>query len=353
MIPLTPVSALRQQYGALSAYADIRSVILGDGAERGVRVLELRTGGGLEAEIIIDRTFDIGRLAINGQTLSFHTPAGYRSAALIDPHSEGGQGWLTGMNGFLNTCGFDHIRQPEHEAAQHAPLHPTENIAYPLHGAGANQPARLVGYGIDENAAEPLIWCEGEVTQSMMFRGALRLHRRIEAPLGGSRLIIRDRVTNIGATDMPNMMLYHLNLGYPLVNADTRVTLDQATEVWRGSDHDPLANIGVPSDDPVAELSVHRQTPRDGMARCQVVDPRNDRSVCLSYTADTLPYLQLLRLRSEGCTMIGIEPCTTAQRSRAAARAHDEMPILKPGESRAFGLEISIGSVAAPKEVPA
>ncbi|MDN5787579.1 DUF4432 family protein [Pseudorhodobacter sp.] len=345
------ISALRQKYGALGAYADIRLVTLGDGAERGVRVLELRTGGGLEAEIIVDRTFDIGRLALNGTTLSWHTPAGYRSAAHIDPHAEGGQGWLTGMSGFLGTCGFDHIRQPESEAALHAPLHPTKAIAYPLHGAGAHQPAKLIGYGIDEDADEPLLWATGEITQSMMLRGTLRLQRRIEAPLGGTSLTIRDKVRNIGPTPMPSMMLYHMNLGYPMVGAATVVSMDRATEVWRGNEHDPLSAMGPAPKGPVSELSVHRLASENGMAQCHIHNPQNGLALHISYSTDTLPYLQLLRVRGFGANLIGIEPCSTAARSRQAARAADEMPILEPGETRIFTVKIAADALTPRMEV--
>ncbi len=344
------IHALRQRYGALSAYADARLVTLGDGAERGVRVLELRNGGGLEAEIVVDRTFDIGRLALNGTTLSFHTPAGFRSSAHIDPYREGGQGWLTGMNGFLGTCGFDHIRQPESEPAQHAPLHPTTDIAYPLHGAGAHAPAKLVGYGIDEDADTPLIWCEGDVTQSMMFRGALLLRRRIEMPLGGRSLAIRDTVTNIGATDMPSMMLYHCNLGYPLVDEQTTVSLDQSEDLWRSCNHDPFAPMGPPPRDAVSELSVHRQSGRNRMASARVTNPQTGLSMRISHATDTLPYLQILRLRAAGCTMIAIEPCSAAARSRAEARAAGDMPFLEPGDTRSFAMEIAIDAPTSSME---
>tara|TARA_R110002111_G_scaffold194116_9_gene260350 strand:- start:10358 stop:11419 length:1062 start_codon:yes stop_codon:yes gene_type:complete len=344
------VHALRQRYGSLAAYADIRLVTLGDGAERGVRVLELRSGGGLEAEIIVDRSFDIGRFALNGTTLSWHTAAGYRNAAYIDPNAEGGQGWLTAMSGLLGTCGFDHIRQPETEPALHSPLHPTQNITYPLHGAGAHQPARLVGYGIDEGGPVPMIWCEGEVVQSMMFRGALRLHRRIEVPLGGTGLTLRDRVTNIGPTAMPSMMLYHLNLGYPMVDAATVVSMDHATEVWRSCDHNPLAPMGPEPAIAVSELSTHRLTPENGMATCHVRNPQTGLSMRISYSTTTLPYLQLLRLRGQGGSMIGIEPCSTAARTRQAARAADEIPILQPGEDRVFILKIAADILAPSTE---
>jgi len=342
---------LRQRYASLDAYAAVRLVTLGDGAERGVRVLELRSGGGLEAEIVIDRTFDIGRLALNGTTVSWHAPAGYRSAANIDPHAEDGQGFLTGMSGLLSTCGFDHIRQPERETAYDAPLHPTPQIAYPLHGGGAHQPARLIGYGVNEEGPRPHIWCEGEITQSMMFRGALRLRRRIEMPLGGRTITLADTVTNIGPTAVSSMMLYHVNLGYPLVDQASVLSIDPAEKVWSDGDHDATTHFGPSPATPVSEISVHRQTAENGMAECRLHNPETGLSFSLAYSSNTLPYLQLLRVRGDGYNLIGIEPCSTAGRTRRDARDAGEMPILNPGDSRRFSIEIALNADTPQNEV--
>ncbi|WDR03471.1 DUF4432 family protein [Devosia algicola] len=227
--PFDP-TILRTHHASIDAYASARLVTLGNGAERGVRVIEMRSGGGLEAEIVVDRSFDIGRLARDGETLSWHTQAGNRHPAMINPHADGGQGYLRGLSGFLSTCGFDHIRQPETETAENLPIHPTPAIDYPLHGMGAHQPAHLIGYGIKEDGPSPHLWCEGEVIQSMLFRGALRLRRRIEMSLGGADLRISDRVNNIGAHPVPVMMLYHFNLGYPLVDQETTIDFTPASE---------------------------------------------------------------------------------------------------------------------------
>lgn len=330
------MQTLRKKYASLDGYAAVRLVTLGDGAERGVRVLELRSGGGLEAEIIIDRTFDIGRLVLNGTTLSWHAPCGYRSAAHIDAHAQDGQGFLTGMSGLLCTCGFDHIRQPETESAMHAPLYPNAEILYPLHGGGAFQPARLIGYGVEEDGDHPMIWCEGEVIQSMLFRGALRLRRRIEMPLGGTTLTLTDTVTNIGPNEQPSMMLYHINLGYPLVDEASVMEIDNAECVSASPDHDPLSAYGASPDVPMAEISVHRQAGQGGMAHCTLRNPDNGLGLNVAYSTDTLPYLQLLRVRGDGYNLISIEPCSTKARTRQQARDANEMPLLQPGESRQF-----------------
>ena len=52
---------LMRRVGRLDQVAGVRLVTLGDGAERGVRLLEFRTGTGFEFDVVVDRAFDVGR----------------------------------------------------------------------------------------------------------------------------------------------------------------------------------------------------------------------------------------------------------------------------------------------------
>ncbi|MDQ4127681.1 MAG: aldose 1-epimerase family protein, partial [Actinomycetota bacterium] len=52
---------LLRRIGRLDQAAGVRLVTLGDGAERGVRVLEVHTGTGFVFDLIVDRAFDVGR----------------------------------------------------------------------------------------------------------------------------------------------------------------------------------------------------------------------------------------------------------------------------------------------------
>ena len=44
-----------ERCGLLSQFAGVRSMTLGDGVERGVRVLEFRNGAGLRFTVLVDR----------------------------------------------------------------------------------------------------------------------------------------------------------------------------------------------------------------------------------------------------------------------------------------------------------
>lgn len=332
------IAALREHYGALEGYAGARLVTLGDGPERGVRMLEIRSGGGLEFEIVVDRGFDIGRVALHGTTVSWHSANGLRGPWLADAASDRGQGYLRQASGFLATCGFDHIRQPETDRLDAAPLHPHGEVDYPLHGRGTAQPARLIGHGIDEAAETPVIWAEGEVVQAMTFLGALRLRRRVTVPLGGTGFTIRDRVDNVGPFTSTHMMLYHFNVGHPLIGAGASIDPGRADVIWRGSDHDPLAPFHAPAPVHSADLSIFRMG-LEQVATCRVAGA-NGIDLAIAFDPTELPFLQLLRMGGRGLYGAGIEPCTTGGRSRREARESGQMILLEPGQAREYRLEI-------------
>lgn len=338
------LTRLRTYHADLAAYADIRLVTLSDGAERGVRVLELRSGGGLELEVVVDRGFDLGRLVINGVTVSWHCANGYRAPWLLNPSSDNGQGFLRANNGFLSTCGFDHIRQPETDLLADQGVYPNKEMDYPLHGHGAHQPARLISYGFEEDAEHPYLWCEGEIVQTMQFHGTLKMRRRIEVPLGGTEISMHDRVVNRGPTTMSHMMLYHFNIGHPLVAKGSQIDLPNAQHVW--GQPDPLDAFPEPQLDQKNGLSVFALDKGQEAGICTVSNPENGLELALRFQHETLPFFQLLRMTGQGTYGIGLEPCTAGKRSRSAAHVANEMGFLKPGEHRDYRLDISLKSKA-------
>ena len=61
---------LMQRIGRLEQVAGVRLVDRGDGTERGVRVLEFRTGAGFSFDILVDRAMDVGRCEHDGRALA-------------------------------------------------------------------------------------------------------------------------------------------------------------------------------------------------------------------------------------------------------------------------------------------
>ena len=57
---------VEERCGMLSQFAGVRLVTLGDGVERGVRMLEFHTGSGLRFTVLVDRAMDIADCEYEG-----------------------------------------------------------------------------------------------------------------------------------------------------------------------------------------------------------------------------------------------------------------------------------------------
>jgi hypothetical protein len=316
--------ALRPLVGDLRQLASVRRIVLDDGPERGVRALAFSTGGGLDFWVLSDCSLDIGPLWWRGVSLAWQSPAGFRSPALHDPEGEGGRGFNRSFSGFLVTGGLDHIRQPADD--------------HPLHGRLPFTPARLLSYGEDWDAAEPVLFCDGEVIQARYGGEALRLRRRIEAPIGGGEIRIEDTVESLGAEPCPQAMLYHFNLGYPAVRTGTEVRLGSTTL---------LGPIALPD---VGDRPASVSWPVTGdRATCVVGTPAQPGSLSLevSFATDTLPHLQIWRDLRPRAGIVAVEPCTSER--TLDARSGPERPIA-PGEARQYAVQVAVSGTPRPAD---
>src|SRR5580692_6999859 len=100
--------AIEQRSGSLSQFAGVRLMELSDGVERGIRMLEFRTGTGLRFTVLVDRAMDIADCEYQGRAIGWNSPAGFRHPGLHEYEGEGGLAWLRSFSGLIVTCGLDH-----------------------------------------------------------------------------------------------------------------------------------------------------------------------------------------------------------------------------------------------------
>ena len=86
-------AALAARSGGLSAVGGVRLMELSDGLERGIRMLEFRTGSGLRFTVLIDRAMDIAEVEHKGRSIGWHSPTGFRQPGLHEYEGEGGFSW--------------------------------------------------------------------------------------------------------------------------------------------------------------------------------------------------------------------------------------------------------------------
>jgi hypothetical protein len=331
---------LLRRVGGLEQVAGVRLITLGDGNERGVRVLEFRTGTGFAFDVLVDRAFDIGRCELAGKALGWQSGAGF-GGPWFEEHDL--LGWLRNWGGgLLTTCGLDHALFGAVDTAAQYHYEPKQTESFGLHGRVSNRPARLAGYGQRWDGDECIVWAEGEVLQASMFGEHLLLRRRIEATVGQSRFTIRDEVENAGWDPTPHMYLYHINIGFPVVDAGAEIVVPTRSVTARAGE--PIE--GYRTLEPPAANHYERSYEHDviaepdGRVPVGVVNRARGIGAYEVFNVQQFPVHFVWHMLGEGSYVIGIEPCTNRPEGRLDARERGELIILQPGEKRVYDLEL-------------
>jgi Domain of unknown function (DUF4432) len=340
---------LRRRSGQLAAYGGVRLMVLADGTERGLRVLEFRTGSGLRFTVLVDRAMDIAELDWRGVSMGWHGPSGLRAPTLHEPEGEGGFGWARSFTGFLVTCGLDHILGPEEVDATHYGHPALRKVRHGLHGRVAHIPARLSGYGETWEGDRCILWAEGRVRQATTFGEHLVLRRRIEVDLDGHDIRLTDMVANEGFQPTPHMFFYHVNLGAPLLAEGARYVAPIADVVWAAhadryrDQKTGYARVSAPQDR-FAEQVWQHETAADaqGWVPVALLNDRLGLGLQVTTRKDQLPCLYQWQHFQAGSYGFGIEPSTHHVLGNQAARDRGEMIWLTAGDERRYDARFSV-----------
>ena len=332
---------LLRRVGRLDQVAGVRLVTLGDGPERGVRLLEFRTGSGFAFDVIVDRGFDVGRCELGGMPLHWQSNAGVVGPWYYEPEE---WGWFRSWGGgMVATCGLDHTLAPGEDTAEHfGQPHIRATVRYGLHGRVGSLPARLAGYGERWEGDEVVLWAEGEVRQSAVFGEQLVLHRRIEAKVGQASFAIRDEVENVGYAKTSHMFLYHCNAGFPVVDEGSELLVpSRDTTTSYGVPVDGYQIMSGPTPNATEACFEHDVIAEpDGTVPVAIVNRALGLGVYQVFRVDQLPHHTVWRMPGEGTYALGLEPSTNRDAGRWDAARRGELTWLEPGEVRRFDLEV-------------
>jgi hypothetical protein len=327
---------LLQYVGHMEQLAGIKAVEGGDGAERGARMFQVHTGSGLTFRVLADRALDISACRFNDIPLSWTSSTGEVHPAYYEPEDIR---WLRSFpGGLLTTCGLDHFGAPSEDEGQH----------FGIHGRISNTPAQQVSYRAYWDGDEYRLEISGQMRQSRLYGENLVLYRRITTALGSAHIRLDDTVTNEGFNRQPHMILYHCNLGFPLISENTELRLDPVESIPR----DPDAEAGFatwrqfqkPTPDYREQVFRHRlRAGDDGWAAVEIANADLDFGLRIRYDANALPHLVHWKQMGQGAYVLGVEPANSSGiKGRAEARASGDLPLLEPGESRSYSLMFEI-----------
>ena len=335
---------IAEHAGALGQFAGVRLMTLGDGVERGIRMLEFRTGTGLRFTVLVDRAMDIADCEFRGLAIGWNSPAGFRHPGLHEYEGEGGLAWARSFSGLMVTCGLDHILFMNEVSAETYVYSPKKTVSHSLHGRVGTIPARLTGYGERWEGDRCFLWAEGTVQQSAVFGEDLHLVRRIEAEVGTNEIRLTDRVVNHGFYKTPHMLCYHINVGHPVLDAGSRYLAPIKDVVWAahaGADYDKQGT-GYRTL-PAPKLDFHEQVwqhelgaDANGEVPVALVNDRLGIGFEVTTRKDQFPCQFEWQNFQAGQYALGIEPSTHHVLGNQAARDRGEMIWLQHGDERRY-----------------
>jgi len=334
--------------GMLSQFAGVRLMTLGDGVERGVRMLEFRTGSGLRFTVLVDRALDIADCEHKGRAIGWHSPSGFRHPGLHEYEGEDGLAWLRSFSGLVLTCGLDHILFMHEDTAEHYRYVHRKSVKSSIHGRVSTVPGKLLGYGEAWEGDECTLWCEGLVQQSTVFGEDLHLVRRIAAKLGGDEILLTDRVVNHGFYRTPHMYCYHINIGHPVLTEGSRYLAPVSETVWAAHAGDDYRRQGVgyrllagPRKNFHEQVWQHHMlADHAGWVPVAIVNDALGLGVLVETRKAEFPAQFEWQNFQEGQYAIGIEPSTNHVFGKPFARERGELIWLEHGEERSYNTRI-------------
>jgi hypothetical protein len=342
--PYVPSNLLRRDWlrlvGRLEQVAGVEPIVYDDGAARGVRALQVRTGGGLAFTVLPDRGLDLSTAEYFGIPLTWSSPTGVTAPWYYEPQ---GAEWLRGFHGgLLVTCGLQNVGTPSQIGDQ----------PQGVHGRLSHLPASSVSHEFDWDEDGGIFIIRGQVKEARVFGPNLVLTRTISARLGGSTIHVQDVVENRAARPAPLLLLYHVNLGWPLLDEGAVLSgpgsdAPEPRDAEAAAGLDTWSRVEPPAADFREQVYFHRPRPAgDGWAEASL---RNDRlagglAFRLRFRPEQLPEFVQWKMMGEGTYVLGLEPATCRVFGYEAEREAKRVIDLQPGESRRFELQLSVGA---------
>jgi hypothetical protein len=303
----------------------VRKRTLRGGLRDGIDLVSV-TVGDLTVSILPTRGMGIWRGEYRGIRLGWDAPVvGPVHPKFVNQADRGGLGWLTGFDEWLCRCGL----------AWNGPPGTDRGWPLTLHGRIANLPAHFVSV----MAAPDCIEIRGIVDEGGLFYPSLRLETVYRLRPGDAVIEVSDSVTNLGDTPAEMQLLYHLNVGPPLLQPGGSLAVP-VKELWPLTAHAAagLAEFGAIADAvPGFREQVYCVRPAadgSGMTTAALVDASKTHGLSLRWNVNELPFMNVWK-NTAGLRdgyVAGLEPATGFPRFKVVERNAGHVIALPAGE---------------------
>ncbi|MBX3419574.1 MAG: DUF4432 family protein [Pirellulaceae bacterium] len=276
------------------------------------------------------RGMSIEDVYIGGFRFGWDSPVpGPVHPAMVPMFAPDGLGWLHGFTELLVRCGLTNNGAPQFNAQG--------SLELPLHGQIGNLPAQQLRLTlVDDNCLE----VEAEVDEVRFHFQKWRLSTCYRIRIGETKIEVVDKVTNLSGRKNDFQMLYHFNLGPPLLETASKLHLTAKTVVPRNelSESDLQFWDTMPRVTPEGSEQVLFMEPKpdaNGQAWAVLTNPDWTAGVGVEYNVAELPCLTIWKNPADlrDGYVLGIEPGTNFPNPKRYEAEQGRTVWLEPGAS--------------------
>ena len=324
--------------GNISQVAGLRHYEFKDGKAKGVEAVEVRTGTGFCFTILPGRGMDIVWTEYRGIPVNYMSKTGIVSPSYYESC---GMNWLHNFfAGTLTTCGLLNVGGPQKV------VHPViGEREYGLHGRISNCAAEQVSLYEDWEDGEYVMRVSGLMSEGVLHGEHLTLRREISTKFGTNEFKIKDVVTNHAAYPQEVMLLYHINMGYPLLDENSRVLINSKT-ITPLSDEaageiDSVFDCKAPVLGTTERCYAHDIIPdSEDNVTVSFINDKLELGVELKYKKSQLPFFNEWKMFNKNEYVVGLEPgnCLPVGYNNADGN----LDIINPHESKIYEITFKI-----------
>ena len=325
---------LREYLGDTAQVFDVKQYRLMGGKAEGVRAIDIHNGAGMELTILPDRGMDFYRLRYKGTTLNFLTPTGIAAPSYFAEEA-GGMGQMF-FGGMMLTCGLRNIGLPCRENGAY----------YGPHGNITSVPAEHVNIHYFEENGAPAVSISA-LMRDNGYGARLLLKRTVTIRYGINEVDLQDQVENDGFEPSPFMVLYHFNIGYPLLSECATLLLPTQKVTPRTQHAADHAAQYLEITSPAAgyeEMCYYHDLKADenGWASAGIYNEKEHLGLKILYDKQNLDHFVQWKMLAKGTYVMGLEPCNATINGMTDARENGTLKTILPGEKKHMHLKLSI-----------
>ncbi len=326
---------LLKRVGTMAQLASIQPFEYSGGKAQGVKAFHISNGTGLDFTVLESKCLDMVSMKYKGMNLNYMPKSGIVSPALADMNGTEFMRSISG--GMMYTCGLMNVCNACVD----------EGLNRVFHGVMKATPAEQVNVSCDWEGEDYVLRLSGEMREAAIFNENLLMKRTIATKFGAKSVHVHDVIENQGFEEQGLMLLYHINVGYPVVDEGSRIIIPSADINGRDpvsqSGIEECANITAPVDGYSENVFIHK-TACDSLGRtgAAVINDRLGIGVYIKYNAVELPNLIEWRSMRSGDYALGIMPSTCLVGGRVFEKEHGTLRMIAPFEKIEFEVEIGV-----------